>query len=943
MSEPRPNPSGQQGLVERFLGREAAAGGLHALLGLPPRAHDQDTVVRALERQLTRVDAHPQSRTPEADEVRLALHAAAAQLVHQAAHRERAAGVRPRTQTASSPDRQRLQLEQDALLTLARYGGWNRRSLHHLTMLAMARGARFADVAYVLAHLGGRRQAQTAAARQKVVTNVGRFADTVHTDDPHDADESENTDESRSLKIIVGATATGLTLVATVALMVVAFTSGPSEPDQAEPVPTVEPGTIDRGSLPMAGGEQLFPWQGTPETPEPVAEAEPLPTFDRLSDALAALDSAADGLEIDPPEAARVFDGAFNAIGDRWCNLTLPQQRAAQHDVVEFVYRAAQRAQLVEPVIDAIARRSRTLNRADQQISTDDVWPAAWSVGILARLARERDIGARASREIESRLRERVGSTVAVAAGFEQGVSTALWAMLPGMVAPTEDDAPSTAAPTRDGDTERWGRWIDAAQFAGGDAGGTLLAALEWVVVGADDPSENDTVRAAIESLVLASDWGEDDPARAWLIRMFADQRVSVADLHALTTTLARRSRVQGVDATMTLPVRASTEARTLLRERFAEVWGISTDGPALDDLAADWAKSARAAATLTDNQLVSRLASVASLSRLNQAANLRFLGRLDAAAIVLDEYDRPVEMELVRWNQRQRADSIDSDPAMARWALAYLSAQRDYPRRLEILNDAGRNQFRHPTDTEVLTTEAFRGSPANAREAARRALLAQRPSAAITLAILELAPRIPRTPQNADLVAAMTASAPIATDDPDWAIKTRRVLVQTALEQLAAEGDQGVIDRLAALLGESYASRAFDNATLLSGEATEGLPAERAAAALRAKWDRQARAGGLGAEALEVESVLARHAARLSLAEGPMQVFAVEQVAVFEMMGIVVVSERLDRAGDVRDIRARIRRQRLEAVDIVEQIYAVERGLCELWAIRLGQERLWE
>ncbi|MFG0259876.1 MAG: hypothetical protein ACF8LK_05930, partial [Phycisphaerales bacterium JB041] len=473
----------------------------------------------------------------------------------------------------------------------------------------------------------------------------------------------------------------------------------------------------------------------------------------------------------------------------------------------------------------SIARRSRVLGHADQPIGTDDIWPAAWSVGMLARLAREREIGARAAREIESRLRERVGSTVVVAAGFEQGVNTALWAMLPAMVTAGGGEEPSTAAPARDAEAERWGRWIDASQFAGGDAGGTLLAALEWVVIGAEDPSESDTARAAIESLVLACDWGEDNPARAWLVRMFADQRVSVADLHAVTTTLARRSRVPGVDATMTLPVRASTEARSLLRERFAEVWGISTDGPALDDLATDWAKSAREAAVVSDSRLVSRLASVASLSRLNQAANLRFLGRLDDAAIVLDEYDRPVEMELVRWNQRQRGDSIDTDPAMARWALAYLSAQRDYPRRLEILSEAGRNQLRHPTDTEVLTTEAFRGSPANAREAARRALLAQRPSAAITLAILELAPRIPRTPQNADLVAAMTATAPIATDDPDWEIKTRRVLVQTALEQLAAEGDQGVIDRLASVLGESYASRAFDKRRSSPARPPRGCP----------------------------------------------------------------------------------------------------------------------
>lgn len=918
-------------LVARFLGPDAATGGMHALLGLPARAHGQDTVVRALERQLTRVDNHPQARTPEADEVRLALHAAAAQLVHQAAHHERSIGARAGARLSASPQRRALQLEQDALLTLARYGGWNRRALHRLTMLALARGAGPGDVASVLRHLAARRAGAAPAVPR------GNFAEPRSTAIA-EGDTGADLHSGKPLAVIIGAIATGLALVVGLALVLVALTTREAVP----PANGVGNATEDRTpiraqDLPMAGGEELFPWQQQAEqAPETDAEPEPAaPAFDRLSDALAALDSAPDGLEIDRAEAVRVFGAAFAAVGQRWPSLTPAQQRAAQHDVVEFAYRAVQDPGLVEPVVEAIAAASAAVNRTDAPLAEDDVWPAAWSVGVLARLARERDIGARASRAIEARLRDTVGSTVVVSGGFEQGVSTALWTMLPAMVDPAGGEAIDTA--------ERWDRWIRAARFSGGDAQGTILSALEWTLLAPEEPDQNDATRAAIEALTLALDWGESSAARPWLVRMFADTRVSVPDLHALTTALARRSRAPGVDVTMALPVRAGAEARAGLRERYAAVWDISTDGPTLDDLAADWADAAREAAKPADDSLVARLAAAASLSRISQAANLRHLGRLDEAGVVIDEFDRPVEMELVRWNNRERGDRVDTDPGMSSWARSYLSAERDFARRIELLADASRRQMRHTTEAEVLVTEAFRGSPAKARDAARTALLTQQPSAVLTLAALELAPRIPRTPQNADLIASLTATAPVPHDDPGWALKIRRVLVQTALEQLAAEGEQGVVDSIAGVLGESYASRSMDATGSLATDTSLGFPADRAAGMLRAKWERHARRGGLGAEALEVESVLARHAARLGLAQGPVQTFAAEQFAGFELMAIAVVSERLDRASDVQALRARVRDDRRDARDIVEQIAAVERGFVELWALRLGQESPWQ
>jgi hypothetical protein len=422
---------------------------------------------------------------------------------------------------------------------------------------------------------------------------------------------------------------------------------------------------------------------------------------------------------------------------------------------------------------------------------------------------------------------------------------------------------------------------------------------------------------------------------------MFADERASQADLHAITSTLARRSRAPGVDATMALPVRSGAEQRGHLRERYAGVWAIEIEGPTLDDLAADWAKAVKEAAEKAESggSVVERLAAAACLSRLCEAAALRHAGRLDDAGIVIHEFDRLVELELTTWNQRQSADRIESKDGISRWAFDYLSAQRDFAERIRLLGDVAKNDVRHPVDAEVLVAEAVRGSPAQARAAAREALLAQKPAAVLTLAMLEIAPRIPRTRQNAELVSAITATPTISTDDPDWRLRVRRVLVQTALEQLAAEGDQGIIDRLAVLLGDSYVARAVGEASGTGSSAAPQAPPEQAAAMLRVQWERLARRGGLGSGAISVEAIHARHASRLGLAEGPVQTFAAEQLAAFELMAVAVASERIDRAADVQAIEAELREARRKAPDIIAQVLAVERAFVGLWAVRLGQE----
>jgi len=110
-------------------------------------------------------------------------------------------------------------------------------------------------------------------------------------------------------------------------------------------------------------------------------------------------------------------------------------------------------------------------------------------------------------------------------------------------------------------------------------------------------------------------------------------------------------------------------------------------------------------------------------------------------------------------------------------------------------------------------------------------------------------------------------------------------------------------------------------------------------AALLRVQWERLARQGGLGSGVIGVEAVLSRRAARLGLAEGPVQTFAAEQMAAFELMSIAVSAERVERAGEVQALEAQVREQRRAAGDVVSQILIVERAFVGLWAIRLGQE----
>ncbi len=138
----------QQDLISEYLGHSASVGGPFAVLDL---RHDQATeqiILRACQSRLAQINRHVRSRTPEADEVRLAVHAAASQLLDQSLYDELKkvwpegsgeileSNSTPQAWTVDDSVHIEPELLNKAKWMLAASGGWNNKSRKRLGFFA---------------------------------------------------------------------------------------------------------------------------------------------------------------------------------------------------------------------------------------------------------------------------------------------------------------------------------------------------------------------------------------------------------------------------------------------------------------------------------------------------------------------------------------------------------------------------------------------------------------------------------------------------------------------------------------------------------------------------------------------------------------------------------------------------------------------------------------
>lgn len=957
------------GLARKFLGIPDGENPL-ALLGVDAALLDvggPGAVVRALEARLVAIDQHIERATPAADELRLALHAMAAQMLDPVVRQ----GVIERWGTvpvavaavggpavAAGEDAQlvgaRLSLEGDALLAIAMEGGWNQRSLERLCMFAHARGLTAEDVAATLRALGRSPTASIAGptarsdspsssgpsprpsdgllepaaeAVDRSSTPVGPKLRPVPVYVPPKPRVFELSDAEieamgrQRLRVAFGiAAGAAIGLFALATGIFILLKSSPSDkPGQAAP----------EGTNPNRGSVAKTPTPAKPVEPKNV----PQPPADRTDGETVRqmLDAAASAVKTNAKESGKRFEDAIKLAGEHWTKWKTDELAVVTEAAVDYLYKVAE---------DAAQTRAAAASMSAMVDASAGVPRAAFGAGLLARVLAESNLPAGVLGPARLAL--------AQAAGTDQGLDT----FKAGAGAALTIRAGTLAAQAS---VEGWKSWLVCSEVLhAGDAaerGRSIAVALDRALVSGPDPTADRGAFDSIGLLALALTWRVEEQSRPWLLRWFDTPSVSVGALHALTSALAARSGAEGVSSTMTLAAKAGPGERADLRARYAEVWGLAGTA-AGDAFAVEWLAAykrvseqadVRAEASGTMTTAVGALMKAVALSRLSEAAALSWSGDRNRAQSLVTDPDTLAKLRVAATNAAVRNNGgklfgADNDGA---WAAKYLGLGNNVPNRTEMLKQAQAASALTAVECEIVATEAIRGGPAAVRSLARDVVRKHIGLFAMINALLELSPTMPISPENAELVefAALGTKMP-SPRDPNWRVAARRALVQELLAKAAGTGETGAIDALASVLGDSYKNRlsALGGASGGIGDVADARTLLSLVTTLRSRWDQDTqRASPSGRELSTLVEIRKRAAARGAVASNIVQRFVAEQFACVELMAYVVVAEEPARAARVTDVMAAFATARRSATHITGQVLAGEVAMAELWAVRMS------
>lgn len=926
---------------------------------MPAAPYADADVIAALQRQLDRVDRHPQRDTPEADEVRLALHAAAAQLLDPAVQqrlRARWAGAAPsgqlpRSEAATaleSPADALVAMERDIVLVLGTSGGWNARALRRVTAMGHARGMTSDQIVAAVTALARRdgtrgappdRETSARAARSASVSPVARdevLSPPARRSPSHSAapasghapaslspassDTATNTrepsarpaDPIRRLAIFALLALVG---VGSVVIGIILLTA-PRQPKVA-----IVSGPVEDGETPQAT-EQSRPSVMASE-PVPAANLPPISDEGDPRGTTRDLRAATEALSNNAAAALARFEAAYERLGRQWPALPPDQRVAAADAALEFIYRAAVHADVVQRAADLIAGPHAALASSSAP-TPEQVLPSIWAAAMLARLQREGDL--------PSIVRQRL----VMPGGSDMGVAPPS-AALAGPLAAAAARWPQRLVGTRGLEIAPravWLSWLVAVEALGIDDPSLrprlILDALERLLTTGPSPERDRTTLAVVTELTTRLTWRPDEGSRPWLLRVLTDPKVPAGSVRAVTLVLARQSRAEGVDATMILSGAAGQFERAELRERYAEVWNLA-QAIVQSDARSAWLAAARDAidgqSSTADD--LERMARLATLARLHQAAAELARGDAEAAALTIADARAPVDAIVASAAASPTGPPADlSDGA---WAERFLGARANPRARRDALNDlATRNVPLGPIDAEVLLAEALT-APGDTRGVAMELIKRRGADLAVVAALLERLPRMGRTPANASLIEAVSVRTLPPTRDPAWPIAARRALVERVGDLLAAQGERAAVDRLAELTRAAYSAQIIGRPPVADVE-----PASALYQHVRGQIDPLA---GARPGELSLDSIERRRVARLAIARGPMQRFAADQTSIAELRALSTIVTRPARADAAQEIITQLDRQRRDDRSILDQLVRTESAIIRLWILVLEDD----
>ncbi|MEQ8845495.1 MAG: hypothetical protein RIB58_11635 [Phycisphaerales bacterium] len=932
MSERHPPPPPVPPQGPRPTPREAAIAGI---LGLDPNADaagligvdaantDDGEIVEALNQKLAMVNAHRYGGTPLGDEARLALHAAAAQLL---GGRRRSwdgdssaqADLPARwSRTSALPPAQQA-LQQDAVMALGAHGGWNATTMRHLSMLAHARGLTADDLAVALTRLA--RQSGPALPSVQATSNGRGAGDDQRTDDSGRFEPEQVRARSSGDMALLGAMAVAviLTLVAAAAVLIA--------------IPVMRSGGLNAQRA--AEQEQA----SATGAEQPAAETDPQPaTGDTSSDRVAELSTdraavpdtrldtiltdlrlAAERRRADDPTAQRVLERAVIALADNWPRMPADRRLAALGLVIDHLYLVRSDPAATRRVVDFLIGPMS----AD---SSPTLAARVFQVALVVRLAQEPDLPGAVVEAMRVFLLNEAPVEARAAGDFSSGLAVALRDEL----AKLSDSDGFVAEP------DAWQAWLACAQGLSASeptlAQRLILAALEAVLLRGPEPTD-ERVFQIVRRLVVALPWRAEDESRGRVLAWFDDPAVTVADLHAVTNVLATASSAAGVDATMVLPVLASQAQRVQVRDRFAASWNVQSV-IAHDVVTNRWLSEARRHLDELLPQQQTQAAFDAAISaRLNAAGALLWQGRANEADTVMLTLRDGLNTTANRAAAGTRSIYMASHSDPSPWALEYLQERRP-ELQIDLLDELAQRGPTHAVEAELVALAFLRGSTIGIRQRAGNILLGHARRPVVIAAVLETLPLPGADPRRRELVEMVTGVRLPRGDN--WELVARRELVERLLELLAAEGELAQIDRAAAAIGNAYST-----ALVASPEASseDTLPTELAAELLwtnaRARADRLVPPTVWPWTPAEVDR---RLAGRTRLAGGRVQWFAAYQAALAEIELYNAAADRPSLALRLADELESMQDDRRTARSVLEQIAITERTRLRVWLLVLS------
>ncbi|MHA7813153.1 MAG: hypothetical protein ACX94C_07165 [Phycisphaerales bacterium] len=504
----------------RFLGEDAGRGGPFALLGLQHQIQSDTEIHRARTRRLRQIECHPERSTPDADEVRLAVHSAATQLLDPAL-REQLAARWPEGTPVDLPKAWKrgrtMQRVTPALVRRARMivgssGGWNsvaRRRLAHLARLNRI------SAMEMIQQLGA-----GSTSRSQAENTPG----SANTPLPLLPEEPGGNAGWVPAYLLLGLLAS--VLVATIL-------ASPRESQIGSPAGTPE----------LRDGTAYLPGLSGVEIGNTV-ERDRLTHYTAIAHELDRLVARA---RIEPEQSIARFREVYAAFVQEWISFPSAALQRAGSNVAVFVSRLDEHGIPPEQIAPLLAVAG---SNPDRVMISSGMIDLTLSSSVLRVQTQEQ---LRAIRQQMS------GAPIRPGAGLRASAFSV-----------AEDLAQREATD----DPDWWRSWLQGAlQTSESDTDRTdiLLQALSSRLRDGNPPG--DAWRETAGVLTRALDWRAESTERYWLLTQFGASEVATPRLAMLTEALVTESSAPGVDQLMVLPRTANAPKREQIVARYRESW----------------------------------------------------------------------------------------------------------------------------------------------------------------------------------------------------------------------------------------------------------------------------------------------------------------------------------------------------------------------------------